>query len=150
MTTAAMNNSAALRRTLLLDAATSGAMGVLLLVAGGLLAGPLGLPATLLRWTGVVLIPFGGYLAWIATRADISAEAVRAIVALNVVWAVGTPLLLVSGWVRPTILGELFVLIQAVVVAGFAYVEHRALHGSRAHARPAPSGAARHGEERGR
>src|SRR3712207_2216114 len=119
--TTAKNRAAVLRRALLLDATASGAMGVLLLVGAGFLAEPLGLPAGLLRWTGVVLVPFAAYLLWVAPRASSSPAVVRSIVLANVAWAVGTPLLLVSGWVRPTPLGELFVLLQAVVVAGFAY-----------------------------
>jgi hypothetical protein len=143
MTTVATNHRAVLRRALLLDTITSGTMGVLLLAAGGLLAAPLGLPASLLRWTGVVLIPFAAYLAWVATRADISPDAVRSIIRVNVVWALGTPLLLVSGWVRPTLLGELFVVLQAVAVAGLAFLEYRTLRHGGERTRPAPSGAGR-------
>src|SRR5918992_4867608 len=127
MTTVAMTTRpTALRRVLRLDAVASGAMGLLLLLGAGLLAQPLGLPSELLRWAGVILVPFAAGLAWLATRAGISGESVRPIIGLNVMWAVGTPLLLVSNWVSPTLLGELFVLIQAVAVAGFAYLEHRA------------------------
>lgn len=147
----AMNHAVVLRRALLLDAAASGTMGVLLLLAGGLLAAPLGLPASLLRWTGAVLVPFAAYLARVATRAEVSPDAARSIIRANVAWAVGTPLLLVSGWVRPTLLGELFVVIQAVAVAGFAYLEYRAVNHDRdARPRPAPTGAGRYGEEHGR
>ena len=142
-TTLATNRATLIRRALLLDATASGAMGVLLLLAGGLLAAPLALPATLLRWAGVVLIPFAALLVWVATRDEASGDAVRWIVRLNVAWAVGTPLLLVSGWVRPTLLGELFVLLQAVVVAAFAYLEHRAVNRDHAPLRPASSGGGR-------
>jgi hypothetical protein len=141
--TTAKNRAAMLRRALLLDAAASGAMGVLLLVGAGFLAAPLGLPVALLRWTGVVLIPFAAYLVWVAPRAAASPAVARPIVLVNVAWAVGTPLLLVSGWVRPTLLGELFVLLQAAVVAGFAYAEHRASYRDGARPGPAPSGAGR-------
>lgn len=127
MATAALTSRpTTLRRAILLDATASGVMGLLLLVGAGLLAEPLGLPAGLLRWAGVILVPFAAGLVWTASRSNISRESVRAIVALNVVWAVGTPLLLLTGWVSPTFLGELFVLVQAVAVAGFAYLEHRA------------------------
>jgi hypothetical protein len=126
MATAAMTNrSTALRRVLLLDAGTSGTMGLLLLLGAGLLAQPLGLPRDLLRWTGLILIPFAAALVRIATRPNASAEGVRAIIVLNVLWALGTPLLLVTNWASPTLLGELFVLVQAAAVAGFAYLEHR-------------------------
>ena len=127
MTTAAlMTRPTTLRRAILLDAAASGTMGLLLLLGAGLLEQPLGLQAGLLRWTGVVLVPFAAGLTWIATRARISREAVGTIVFINAAWAVGTPLLLVTEWVSPTLLGELFVLLQAAAVAAFAYLEHRA------------------------
>jgi hypothetical protein len=125
-TAAMMNRPSALRRVILLDAAASGTMGLLLLLGASVLAQPFGLPVQLLRWTGVILIPFAASLAWVATRASVPAEIVRAIVSVNVLWAVGTPPLVLTSWVNPTPLGELFVLAQAVVVAGFAYLEHRA------------------------
>jgi hypothetical protein len=125
-TAALLNRSTTLRRVILLDAAASGTMGLLFFVGAGLLDQPLGLPDGLLRWTGLVLVPFAAGLAWLATRPGVAPEAVRTVVALNVVWAVGTPMLLLTGWVSPTLLGQLFVLAQAAVVAGFAYLEHRA------------------------
>jgi hypothetical protein len=125
-TAALLNRSTTVRRVILLDAAASGMMGLLFLVGAGLIDQPLGLPDGLLRWTGLVLVPFAVGLVWIATRASIALEAVRTVIALNVVWAVGTPLLLLTGLVSPTLLGQLFVLAQAAAVAGFAYLEHRA------------------------
>lgn len=127
MATAALTNrSTTLRRVIVLDAAASGTMGLLLLLGAGVIDQPLGLPDGLLRWTGLVLVPFAAVLAWLGTRASIAPQAVRAVVMLNVAWAVGTPLVLLTGWVSPTQLGELFVLAQAAAVAGFAYLEHRA------------------------
>lgn len=119
--------STALRRVLVLDAVASGAMGLLLLLGADILAESLGLPMRLLRWTGVILVPFAANLVWIATRQTVSRVSVRTIVVVNVLWAVGTPLLLATSWVNPTMLGELFVLAQATAVAGFAYLEHRAI-----------------------
>ena len=126
MTTAAITTGwIALRRVLVLDAVASGTMGLLLLLGASMLAQPLGLSVALLRWTGVILVPFAASLLWIAARPSISRESVRAIVVVNVLWAIGTPLLLVTSWVQPTVLGNLFVLVQAAVVAAFAYLEHR-------------------------
>jgi hypothetical protein len=121
-----INHPTALRRVLLLDAAASGAMGLLLFVGASFLAQPLGLPADLLRWTGLILVPFAAGLVWVATRTSIAPEAVWTIIVLNVLWSVGTPLLLATSWVSPTLLGGVFVLLQAVAVAGFAYLERRA------------------------
>jgi hypothetical protein len=148
MTTQPTTRPTALRRALQLDAATSGTMGVLLVLAADAAAQPLGLSVALLRWVGVILIPFAAYLVWIATRARDLREGVRGIVWTNVVWSIGSVLLLATGVLRPTLLGELFVLAQAVVVAAFAYVEYVGLR--RAESSPGTSAAPEYGERSGR
>ena len=62
----------ALRGALLVDAAATAAMGVLLAVGAGMLEGVLGIPAGLLRWAGMVLVPFAAVLAYLGTRPRIS------------------------------------------------------------------------------
>lgn len=117
----------ALRRALLLDAAASGGMGVLLLVAASSLESLLGLPLSLLRYAGAVLVPFAAILVWVATRAHAPRGLAWTIFGANVLWTVASVLLLVSGLVVPTVLGGIFVLVQAAVVAGFAYLEYSGL-----------------------
>jgi hypothetical protein len=119
-------NSTFLRRALLVDATASGAMGVLFLVAAGPLASLLGLPANLLRWVGILLIPFAAFLVWLAPRAADRRVIVRLVAAGNVLWVVASALLLVSGRFHATPFGTGFVLLQAAVVAVFAYLENRA------------------------
>jgi hypothetical protein len=46
-----------LRNVIVLDAAASGATGLLVIAGAGLLEGLLGLPAALLRGAGLVLVP---------------------------------------------------------------------------------------------
>ena len=110
-------SSTFLRRALLLDAVASGATGFLLIAGAGLMEGPLGLPAALLRGAGVVLVPYVAFVIWAGTRDDISRPGVWAIIAANGLWAIASGLLLVSGLVAPTLLGYAFVIGQAVVVA---------------------------------
>jgi hypothetical protein len=43
---------------------------------------------------------------------------------LNALWAVDSILLLVTGWVTPTELGNTFVVAQALGVASFAVLEY--------------------------
>lgn len=109
----------ALRRALLLDSAASGTMGLLLLLAAGALQPMLGLPLGLLRWTGVVLIPFAALLVAVAVSARVSRSVILAVVAANVLWVLGSLLLLLSGSLAPTTLGKSFILGQAVAVAVF-------------------------------
>ena len=106
-----------LRNALLLDAAASGATGLLLIAGAGFLDGLLGLPVALLREAGLILVPYVAFVVWVATRETISRGAVRTIVAANIVWALASAGLLVSGLVAPTALGYAFVIAQAAVVA---------------------------------
>lgn len=127
-----------LRKALLADALLSGITGLALLLAAGPLAILEGLPVGLLRWSGIILIPFAAFVAWLSTRERVQRPLVFAVVACNALWALDSVLLLVTGWVEPTILGEVFVLGQAAVVAVLAELEFIGLRRSTlvdAHAR---------------
>lgn len=116
----AMEFSPLLRRALLADAVTSAAMGLLLSAAAGPLAGPLGLPVGLLRGAGLILLPFAAAVALIGTRVWPSRAAVWTVIAANLLWTLDSLLLPLSGWIRPTGLGQAFILAQAVAVAALA------------------------------
>ena len=120
-------SSTFLHRALALDAAASGATGLLMIAGAGLLEGLLGLPPALLRWAGIVLLPYVTFVAFTATRETISRPAVWAIIAANALWAIASALLLVSGWVTPTALGYAFVILQAVVVAVLGELQYMGL-----------------------
>jgi hypothetical protein len=104
-------------------------MGVLFLLATGPLESLLGLPAALLRGVGLFLIPLAGFLVWLAPRAGELQRVVQLIAAGNVLWVVASVLLLSSGRVDPTSFGTAFVVMQAAVVAVFAYLENQRGHG---------------------
>lgn len=112
-----------LRQALLLDAAASGAAGLLMLLAGPTLAGLLALPEPLLRYAGLVCVIWGAFVGWLGCRARLMRGVVITVIALNVVWVIDSLLLLASGWVRPTALGTAFVLAIAVCVGGFAVLQ---------------------------
>jgi len=112
-----------LRYALLADAVASGATGLLLIAGAGLLEGFLGLPVALMREAGLVLMPYVAFVAFVGTREVISRPAVQAVIALNVLWVLGSAGLLVSGWVVPTMLGYAFVIAQAIVVGVFAELQ---------------------------
>jgi hypothetical protein len=116
-------SSTFLSRALLLDAIATGATALLLLAAGGLLAGMLGLPAPLLRYAGLLLVPFVALVAWAASREQAPRHVVQTVIGANVVWVIASILLLLSGWVQPTALGYAFVIGQAVVVGVFAELQ---------------------------
>jgi hypothetical protein len=112
-----------LRRVLLLDAVSSGAMGILLLTCNGLLAGLLNLPAELLSEAGIVLVPFALAVGFLGTRTRLSRVAVWAVIAINAIWAIDSVVLLFTGWVEPNPLGYAFVIGQATFVAVMAELE---------------------------
>jgi hypothetical protein len=131
--------SSLLRKALLSDALLSGINGLLLTFAADPLASPLGLPVGLLRWSGIICIPFAAFVAWLGTRDRVHRPLVFLAVAINVIWALDSVLLLFTGWVEPTVLGEVFVVLQAIVVAVLAELEFLGLRRStlvEAHARP--------------
>jgi len=116
-----------LRNMLLLDAAASGATGLLLIVGAGLLESLLGLPVALMREAGLILVPYVAFVAWVGTRETIARGAVWAIIVVNALWAIASVGLLVSGLVAPTVLGYVFVIAQAVVVALLGELQYAGL-----------------------
>jgi hypothetical protein len=119
-----------LRRVLLADAATSAAAGLLMAFGAGPVAGLLGIPAGMLRPAGLALLPFAGFVLWLATREALPRAAVWAVVLCNALWAVECLLLLATGWISPTPLGVAFVLVQAATVALFAELQYLGLRRS--------------------
>ena len=110
-----------LRPVLLFDAAVTGLNGVAYLVAAGPLEDLLGLPASWLRIAGVVLVAFAALVALAARRP--SAAAVGAIVAVNVAWVIGSLVFAIAGWGSPETVGTVWIVLQALVVAGFAELQ---------------------------
>ena len=112
-----------LRNAILIDAAASAAMGVMMAAAAIPLSGLLGLPEELLRICGLALLPYAAILGLAGTRPAINLNIVLAVIAGNVAWVIASGVLLVSGWVSPTALGLGFVILQALAVLGFAELQ---------------------------
>jgi hypothetical protein len=112
-----------LRTVLVADALVSGATGLLMLAGAALLEPLLQIPATLLRGAGLALLPYAAFVAMLARRDALPRAGVWAVIACNVLWAIDCVALLVTGWIDPTALGVVFVLVQAVVVAAFAELQ---------------------------
>lgn len=109
-----------LRQALLADATTSGAFGLLMLLAAGPLSHLLGLPEMLLRVAGAVLLPYVALLAWLSLREQVHKALIWGVILGNILWVADSLLLLVSGWVSPTSAGYAFVIMQALVVLMYA------------------------------
>jgi hypothetical protein len=110
-----------LRPALVLDAAVTGLNGVAYLAAAGPLEDLLGLPAAWLRTAGTALVGFAILVALASRRPG--AGAVRAIVAVNAAWAVGSVVFAIAGWGSPETAGTVWIVLQALVVAGFAELQ---------------------------
>jgi len=117
-----------LRNVLALDAAASGATGLLLVAGAGVLEDILGLPVALMREAGLILIPYVAYVAWVGSREQIARSAVWAIIAANALWALASVGLLVSGLVTPTAFGYAFVIAQAAAVALLGELQYAGLN----------------------
>lgn len=121
-----------LRRSLLADAVISGATGLLMAAGAGLLEGLLGLPAALLRYAGLGLLPFAVLVLSLAKRDPLPPASVWIVIAVNVAWVAASVMLLASGGVAPNGLGYAFVLGQAAAVALFADLQYVGLRRSAA------------------
>ena len=122
--------SSLLRRILQVDAASSALMGIAMALGAGPLATFLGLPAELIRHSGVVLLPFAAVLLLLSVATRPVKAAVWSVVILNALWTIDSVLLLFSGWVEPNAFGYAFVAAQAAVVGVFAAIEYSGLRRS--------------------
>jgi hypothetical protein len=119
-----------LRRAILADAIFSGASAVLLTLGAGELAPWLSLPEALLRETGLFLIAYAALVGWLGTRQAMAKPLVVIVIAGNAVWTLASISLLFSGAVTPNLLGEAFVVAQAIVVGTLAELQYIGLRKS--------------------
>lgn len=112
-----------LRRVLWVDAATCVATGLLQVLASGFLAGLLGIPHDLLLWSGGSLFVVAAIIAFVATRQFMPGELVWLVIGGNVLWVVGCLALLLGGLTAPTLLGQAFIVVQAVTVGVLVELE---------------------------
>lgn len=110
-----------LRPALLLDAAVSGANGVVYLAAAGPVGELLGLSPALLRGVGAFFLVWA-VLVWAVARRPRRA-AVTGVIAGNAVWAADSLVVAAAGWGDPTAVGTAWIVLQALVVAAFAALQ---------------------------
>ena len=119
-----------LRFGLLIDATISGAMGALMLAATGLLHNITALPEPLLRYVGLLFIPYVLLVGWLGLREALPRGVVWTVIACNLAWAIGSIWLLTSGSIAPSMFGVAFVIVQAVAVVVFAEMQYMGLRRS--------------------
>jgi hypothetical protein len=119
-----INPSLFLRRAIQADAIFSGASAVLLTLGASELAPLLNLPEALLSETGLFLIAYTALVGWLGTRQAMPKALVVIVITGNAAWAVASIALLFSGTVTPNLLGEGFVVIQAIVVGALGELQY--------------------------
>ena len=89
--------AAMLKRMLLLNAAFSVISGFLMVVLDQRIAALIGGEEYQLWPVGAMLLGFGGYLAWFATRRTMNSVWVISVIVSDFAWVIGTVILL-AGW----------------------------------------------------
>lgn len=125
-----------LKRTLLLDAVISGAVALLQILAPQTVSDLTGFGHTLLVESGAFLVGYVALLVVLATRPQVPAMLIHAVIIGNVGWALGcvAAVELSSG---VTTLGAMYAGIQAAAVLVFAALELVGRRSSAAHVQPA-------------
>lgn len=129
--TAVRDGGRLLRFALRLDAAASGALGLLALAAAAPLAGLLGPAASALQGTGAFLVAYALALVLLAAREPIPRAGAWAVILGNTVWVLSSIGAVVAGRETLTALGVAVVLAQAAAVAVFVDLQWLGLRRAR-------------------
>ena len=125
-----------LRLILKLDAVVTGVNGIAYLALAGPLEDLLGVAPELTRPIGAFLVLFGAAVWFVATRPAVPRMAVADIAAANAVWALGSVAFAATGASSPATVGTVWIVLQALVVGGFAALQALAMRSDGAVASP--------------
>ena len=109
-----------LRGALRVDALASGATGIAYLVAAGPIGELLGLPSGFLRAVGAFSVVYAAFAWFQASRPRVSLGTSTFIAIGNLVYCAASIALVVAGWHSPTTTGSVWIVLQGLLVAGFA------------------------------
>jgi hypothetical protein len=121
MTTNTVSAPSLLRLALRADAVVSAANGAAYLLLAGPLSDLLGLDSVVLRAVGAFLLVYGGAV-WLVGQRPVP-PAVRVVITGNLRWTAGSIAVVVADLGSPTTVGAVWLVLQAVVVAGFAILQ---------------------------
>ena len=119
-----------LRRAIQADAIVTGAVALLQTFGAGLLAPLLNLPQSLVLETGLFLIAYTALVGWLASRSTVAKALVLLVIVGNAAWTLGSIALLFSGAVSPNLLGQVFIVAQAIATGVFAELQYIGLRKS--------------------
>lgn len=106
-----------LRYVLWTDAGSSAAASLMHLTAAGALAELLGLPATLLMGSGLLLLVYMALAGYLASCDPVPRPLGWVLVVGNWAWAAVCLVLLLEGALAPTLLGKAYLVVQVVAPA---------------------------------
>jgi hypothetical protein len=112
-----------LRRVLWADAAITGATALLQLLDTNLLIELLLLPRALLVESACVMLASSLFLAWFAGRAAVRPLWVWCAIGANLLWLVGCGELLLNDALKPSLIGQGFIAVQALTTGVLAALE---------------------------
>jgi hypothetical protein len=116
-----------MRLILKLDAVVTGVNGIAYVLLANPLEDLLGVAPELTRPIGAFLVLFAAAVWLVATRPQIPRPAVATIAAANVLWALGSIAFAAADASSPTTVGTVWIVLQALVVAGFAALQALAM-----------------------
>jgi hypothetical protein len=116
-----------LRLILRLDAVVTGVNGIAYLALAGPLEDLLGVAPELTRPIGAFLVLFAAAVWLVATRPVVPRLVVADIAAANALWALGSVVFAGTAASSPTTVGTIWIVLQALVVAGFAALQALAM-----------------------
>jgi glucose dehydrogenase len=133
--------SPTLRLALLADAVVSATAGLVQVAGGAPLSSLLGLPASLLSWSGLFMLVYAASLVWLARGAARPSALVAVVVVGNMIWAAACIAVWALGIVSPSALGVAYLVMQAIAVfalAAWQFTGWRASPPVGSHARTPP------------
>lgn len=119
-----------LRTALLLDAAITGANALAYLAGAAVLDSLLGASSAHFVTIGVILAVCTVVLAVTGARRPISRAWATFAAEVNILWAVGSVVVVAGGWFDLTTTGEVWTILQAGIVLAFATLQLMALRRS--------------------
>ena len=83
-----------------------------------------------MRETGLFLIAYTALVGWLGTRSSVMKALVLFVIVGNAAWTLGSIALLFSGAVSPNLLGQVFIVAQAIATGVFAELQYIGLRKS--------------------
>lgn len=113
-----------LRQALRGNAIFSGISGLTSLLAASSLTNFTGIEQTaVFPILGLILIPYGLLLFWVARQPVLNVRLAKTAVVLDILWVIGSIILLIGGWLPLTLAGKWTIALLAEAVATFAILQ---------------------------